>query len=66
MVVELAIDPRALRDPKSVIRPSYELSPRFEFSRERLQFLVWANNYDARAGDPVLVARTQGGQNLLR
>ena len=53
VVVELAADPRALRQPQRCDRPVYELSPRFEFSRERLQFLVWANNYDARAGEPI-------------
>ncbi len=53
VVVELAADPKALREPEVCHRPVYDLSPRFEFSRERLQFLVWANNYDARTGDPV-------------
>ena len=33
--------------------PVYDLTPGFEFEVERLQFLVWANNYDARGGDPV-------------
>jgi len=53
VVVELAVDPKVLRDPEVCHRPVYDLTPRFEFSRERLQFLVWANNYDARSGDPV-------------
>ena len=53
VVVELAVDPKVLRDPEVWHRPVYDLSPRFEFTRERLQFLVWANNYDARSGDPV-------------
>jgi len=53
VVVELAVDPKVLRDPEVCHRPVYDLSPRFEFSRQRLQFLVWANNYDARSGDPV-------------
>jgi ATP-dependent DNA helicase UvrD/PcrA len=53
LVVELAVDPKTLRDPEVCHRPVYDLSPRFEFSRERLQFLVWANNYDARNVDPV-------------
>ncbi len=53
VVVELAVDPSELRDPEVWHRPVYDLSPRFEFSRERLQFLVWANNYDARSGDPI-------------
>ncbi len=53
VVVELVLDPKELRDPEVWQGPVYDLSPRFEFSRERLQFLVWANNYDARSGDPV-------------
>ncbi|MGD0706807.1 MAG: UvrD-helicase domain-containing protein, partial [Trebonia sp.] len=53
VVVELAVDPAALRAPEHCGRPVYELTPQFEFSRERLQFLVWANNYDARGGVPI-------------
>jgi DNA helicase II / ATP-dependent DNA helicase PcrA len=53
VVVELGVDPAALRAPESCSRPVYELTPHFEFSRERLQFLVWANNYDARGGAPI-------------
>jgi DNA helicase-2/ATP-dependent DNA helicase PcrA len=52
-VVELGADPAALRAPERCHRPVYELTPKFEFSRERLQFLVWANNYDARGGDSI-------------
>ena len=47
------MDPAALRAPEHCGRPVYELTPHFEFSRERLQFLVWANNYDARGGVPI-------------
>ncbi len=53
IVIELAADPTELRDPEVCHQPVYDLSPRFEFARERLQFLVWANNYDARSGQPV-------------
>ncbi len=53
IVVELAVDPKALRDPEVSHRPVYDLTPRFEFPRDRLQFLVWANTYDARSGDPI-------------
>ncbi len=53
VVVELAVDPKTLRDPEVCHRSVYDLTPRFEFSRERLQFLVWANNYDARSEDPI-------------
>ena len=66
VVVELGVDPAALRAPERCHRPVYELTPNFEFGRERLQFLVWANNYDARGGDPDLVARPQGGPPLRR
>ncbi|MGO8864289.1 MAG: ATP-dependent DNA helicase UvrD2 [Acidimicrobiales bacterium] len=52
-MVELGVDPAALRAPERCHRPPYELTPNFEFGRERLQFLVWANNYDARGGDPI-------------
>jgi DNA helicase-2/ATP-dependent DNA helicase PcrA len=49
-VVELGVDPAALRAPERCHSPVYELTPSFEFCRERVQFLVWANNYDARGG----------------
>ncbi len=51
VVVELGVDPNDLRAPEHCHRPVYELTPNFEFGRERLHFLVWANNYDARSGD---------------
>jgi DNA helicase-2/ATP-dependent DNA helicase PcrA len=53
VVVVLDLDPAALRAPERCGRPVYDLRPDFEFSRERLQFLVWANNYDARGGEPI-------------
>ena len=54
VVVELAVPPEALRQPEADRRPPYELDPGFTFERERLQWLVWANTYDARApGDPI-------------
>lgn len=31
----------------------YRLDPAFEFSQERLHFLVWANNYDATGEQPI-------------
>lgn len=48
VVVELACAPESLRVPERVDVPVYLLDAGFEFSRERLHFLVWANNYDAR------------------
>jgi DNA helicase-2/ATP-dependent DNA helicase PcrA len=53
VVVELSADPEALREPERHVGAVYALAPGFTFLRERLQFLVWANTYDARAGDPV-------------
>ncbi len=53
VVVELSADPSALRDPERYDGPVHGLTPAFEFSRERLQFLVWANTYDARGGAPI-------------
>lgn len=53
VVVELGIDPEALREPERYVGPVHALTPGFTFWRERLQFLVWANAYDARDGDPV-------------
>ena len=53
MVVELAVDSQVLLDRETCQRPAHDLSPDFEFTRERLHFLVWANSYDARSGDPI-------------
>ena len=53
VVVELAIDAGELKRPETDARPPYELGPGFEFTRERVHFLVWANTYDARSGEPV-------------
>ncbi len=53
VVIELAIDPKALQEREICRLPVHDLGPGFEFTRERLHFLVWANNYDARSGDPI-------------
>ena len=53
VVVELAVDAGDLKRPETEARPPYELGPGFEFRRERLHFLVWANTYDCRRGEPV-------------
>ena len=58
--IELGVDPDELRAPERHAGPVYALEPGFTFWRERLQFLVWANAYDARDGDPGVVARSQG------
>ena len=53
VVVDLGVDPDELRAPERYVGPVHDLTPRFTFWRERLQFLVWANTYDARDGAPV-------------
>jgi len=54
VVVELGVPVEALRAPEVERRPPYELDPGFTFEREWLQFLVWANTYDARKpGEPI-------------
>jgi DNA helicase-2/ATP-dependent DNA helicase PcrA len=56
VVVELCVDPDALRERERCDRPPYELGPSHDFARERLQYLVWSNNYDGRApseGPPI-------------
>lgn len=50
VLLELACDPTALRKPEHFSGPAFSLDPSFEFRLERLQFLVWANTYDARSG----------------
>jgi len=50
LIVELGLDPNRLRLEERHAGPVYGLAPDFEFPVERLQFLVWANNYDARSG----------------
>ncbi|MBS2037425.1 ATP-dependent helicase [bacterium] len=54
LVVELAVPIAELRQPETCQTAAYQLRPDFEFARERLHFLVWANNYDAtKGGEPV-------------
>lgn len=47
VVVELAMTKGELKAPCSSTATPLELGAGFEFVRERLHFLVWANNYDA-------------------
>ncbi len=53
VVVELAVPTEDLRARETEGREPWEVGHAFEFTRERLQFLVWANNWDARSGAPV-------------
>jgi superfamily I DNA/RNA helicase len=53
VVVDLRVDPVTFRRPVSYPDVPWELSPTFEPWLDRLHFLVWANTYDARDGEPV-------------
>lgn len=53
VVVSLGVDPARFRHPPAVMAEPWTLGARFELWEDRLQFLVWANNYDARGGSPV-------------
>jgi DNA helicase-2/ATP-dependent DNA helicase PcrA len=47
----LAVDPARFRKPLSHATELWRLGAGFELWLDRLQFLVWANTYDARAQD---------------
>ena len=51
VVVRLVVDPASFRRPGALVAEPWTLGPRFEFPLDRLHFLVWANNYDARSGE---------------
>ena len=53
VVIELVVDPARFRTPWSHAAEPWTVDPGFEPWDDRLQFLVWANTYDARAGEPV-------------
>jgi len=53
VVVDLRVDPLRFRRPVSYPDVPWELLPTFEPWLDRLHFLVWANTYDARSGEPV-------------
>lgn len=65
IVVELAADNRALREPETTKVHPWRLPHGFTFERERLHFLTWANTYDARSDKPIWwhgeLARRRGG-----
>lgn len=48
VVVELGLDPAELLEEEATDEPPWELGLHFLFPRERLRFLVWANNADYR------------------
>lgn len=53
VVVDLQVDPVEFRRPMTYVVQPWELSPDFELWLDRLHFLVWNNNYDARTGTPI-------------
>jgi len=53
VVVELRVDPAVFRAPESITGDVWSHAPDTEPWFDRLHFLVWTNNYDARAGAPV-------------
>ena len=53
VVIELATDNDALREPEAEDRPPHLVGDSHTFHRERLHFLTWANTYDLRRGEPV-------------
>ncbi|MBM3461679.1 MAG: ATP-dependent helicase [Armatimonadetes bacterium] len=46
VVVFLAVPAERLKEPEVCALPPHALPAEFSLARERLQFLVWANNYD--------------------
>ena len=74
MTVELGVDHEELRRPVAERREPWRLGPGYTLLRERLHFLVWANNWDCRHDRPVwwwstkaeaLGARIGGSADIL-
>ncbi len=53
VTVELGVDASELRRPVVERQAPWALGPSYLPWLERLQFLVWANNWDGRRGDPI-------------
>jgi DNA helicase-2/ATP-dependent DNA helicase PcrA len=53
VVVRLLVEPSAFRRPERVEVVPWRLPADLELWADRLHFLVWANTYDARHGEPV-------------
>ena len=53
VTVELGVEASELRRPVVEERPPWMLGARYVPLLERLHFLVWANNWDGRGGDPI-------------
>ncbi len=52
VVIEVAVDPARFRDPESIAGTPWELGVDLELVDDRLHFLLWANTWDARGGEP--------------
>jgi DNA helicase-2/ATP-dependent DNA helicase PcrA len=52
-VVILSADNNRLRRPETVDVPAWNLGAGFTFLIERLHFLIWANTWDGRSGEPI-------------
>ena len=53
VTVELGVEASELQRPVAEERAPWMLGPGYVPLLERLHFLVWANNWDGRRGDPV-------------
>ena len=53
VTIDLQVDAAELRRPVDHPIEPWQVDPAFEPWMDRLHFLVWANNYDARSGEPV-------------
>lgn len=51
LVIELGVDPAALRKPETSPMDPWRLRRGFVFNKERLHHLVWVNSYDYRTGE---------------
>jgi len=70
VAVELRVDPAVFRAPESITGDVWAHLPNTEPWFDRLHFLVWANNYDARGDAPVWwwstkAARALGGSSVI-
>ncbi len=53
VIIVMACDPGSFREPQSFSVEPWQAGARFEPLLDRLHFLVWANNVDARTDEPV-------------
>ena len=63
-IVELAVPFAQVKAPEIEERAPYLLDPDFDFARERLHFLIWANRYDGR--DPEQAPRWHHATRAVR